>query len=895
MTLRPTFTNAVLPAKKDQYIVQDSSHVLSGTIDEVVERISTQEPYFARQEPDSESRESQSAYAFDADSGVWRLREPSAKGEAILICGGSLLYDRLLERTAQAGDSYNFEQFFSGLRKSITSGDLAIASLNATVADMYPRTSEMSGTISGRGHYSNARSEYLNGIRYAGFHALALSNGYNLDAGVRGALATEQNVSEHELVPAGLGRDQKPLFEVNGIRIALLSYSMEVNLAETLTGEGRTALLSEFDEQRAAADIQQARERGAQFIVCYLDARTLKNKFSRKDRETAAKFLADAGAGYVICTQPSAITPYSRHLTPGGRSVPIASGMGALMAGIDRPYTKTSLLLRIALRITAEGTVEMSDSYIPTQRQPWERGGILPVAAAHKYFGTSGLDEETITKVQQTLRRLLGREINVDNTRRQTHRTAGSPQFSPAEISRILDVKFGPRTIEMLGSAYHKPLEIVGTYDTLREGTCAVLMKYHRGHPDWKTVFRGISQDQLGETAPAMVIATKQVPNIPTLVVDDPWQAYITLVAAVREKYSPFTIAVTGTAGKTTTKEMLSTVFPRHMQTLYLNGNWNTEATAASSIMKLTEDDKAYIQEVHGATPGSASANSRITKPNISIITSIAEGHLEQMGSLENIIKGKLGIIDGLVEGGLLILNNDNEHLRDVSPAVRTIRYGIEDGNVDYRARNVRAESQRQTFEIVEPDGTVHQAELAIPGLHNVSNAMATFTAAREAGIPAHVILAGLSRYRSSSTRQNIMDHGGYRIFLDAYNSNVLSLGNALDTLEDLEPAAEGGRRIVVMGDMGEQGDKFVENHRLMGEKISKMNFDLFFGVGEGTAYTAEIVKDSPIQTSHFDEFEDLIAALSKQIRPGDVLLFKAAGAVDLAKNVVFPLFGKIV
>ncbi|NAZ16815.1 hypothetical protein GT020_12200 [Glutamicibacter soli] len=875
--------------------MQEINHVLSGTIDEVVERISTLEPFFAKQESEPQTTEGGNDFTYDAATGTFRRPEDTARGEAILIAGGSLLYDRMLERTAQAAGAYNFEQFFSGLRKSIASGDLAIASLNATVADMYPRTSEMSATISGRGHYSNARREYLEGIHYAGFRALALSNGYNLDAGARGALTTRQNVATHGIVPFGLGRYKAPIFEVNGIRIALLSYSLEVNLSETLTAEGRDALLNIFDAQRAAADVANAKQRGAQFILCYLDGRAPGNKFSRKDREEAAGVLAEAGASYVVCTQPTAITRYSRHTTADGRVVPVASGMGALMAGIDRPYTKISLLLRITLRQLPDGSLDVSDSYIPTQRQPWERGGILPVAAAHRYFGTSELDEETIGKVESTLRRLLGRDITADNTRHMTHRTPGSPQFSPAEISRILGVKFSESDIALLGEAYHRPMEIVGTKDSFRSGTCAVIMQHSRGNPKWRTNFPAIQPTQFEADKPSLVIANKEISGLPSLVVTDPWEAFIKLVYSVRDKYTPFTIAVTGTAGKTTTKEMLSAVLPRYGQTLCLTGNWNTEMTAASTIMKLTPNDKFFIQEVHGATPGSASANSRMVRPDIAVITSIADGHLEQMGTVENILENKLGIADGLRKDGLLILNDDNEYLHHAEPHANTKRFGIENENADYKARNVIAEGQHQSFEIVEPNGSVHAAELSIPGLHNVSNALAAFAAARESGVPSHVIIAGLSRYRSSATRQNIMDVGGYRIFLDAYNSNVLSLSNALDTLQLLEPAAEGGRRIVVMGDMGEQGAKLVENHQLIGHKIADMDFDMFFGIGEGTAHTARIVRESQISTWHFMEFENLIAELSRQIRPSDVLLFKAAGAMNLTKNVVFPLFGKIV
>jgi UDP-N-acetylmuramoyl-tripeptide--D-alanyl-D-alanine ligase len=352
-------------------------------------------------------------------------------------------------------------------------------------------------------------------------------------------------------------------------------------------------------------------------------------------------------------------------------------------------------------------------------------------------------------------------------------------------------------------------------------------------------------------------------------------------------------VAVTGTAGKTTTKEMLGEVFDRHFRTLHVEGNYNTMRTAGLVVQKLSPDDEAYIQEVHGGSPGAARMLSTVIGPDVCLITSIGEAHLEQMGSLEAIIEGKMQIIEGMGPDGTLILNEDNPHLRAQRPDVRTVRYSIEDREVDYRARDIRRVGDSLEFEIVGPDG-VHPAVVGSRGMHNVSNALGVFAAGREAGIPAQTIIAGISRYRPSSTRQNLVEVGGYSLLVDAYNSNPISLESGVETLCEI-PIEPGGRRIAVLGDMGEQGDRFDENHRAVGDMLARYPVDLVICSGPGMQLAAQRLHDHGIEVHHHGSFEDLAASLHAEVSPIDIVLFKAAGAVDLEKKVVFPAFGRVI
>lgn len=874
------------------YGLPEAPSELAGSIEELVQRFSREEPRFAQQ-TDVGVTGTGSSFKFDKASSIWKREDSTAVGEAVLLCTGSLMYDRVMESYASVGSDYQYRHVFKGLRKLMDSGDLVVGSLGCLVADMYPTVTRMSHSLSGRGHYTNARIEYLDALRYAGFDALALAHPFNLAAGVRGALATEQNVLDQQMIPSGLGISKAPLFEVNGIRIGLVSYTLRSTLTDTLTEEGRAQLLNTFNPQSVRNDIGDLKARGAEFVLAYLDTRSEDSRYRYAQREQSAKELANCGADYVVCTAPITMSRYTQFDTEDGRRVPIATSLGTLAAGIGAPYTRGSAVLRVTLRRNHEGRIEIADTYVPVQRHVGEHGGLLPIAVAHDFYGISRLKSAEKVEVQGRIGRILGRQIPIDPARRVSTVTPARPQHSPKEISQLLGVKFSTEALAALGDRLHEPISVAATPDGLSGDSCAIVMQFTRGRTG-TTYFKGIASEHLERKNPVMAISEKDISSIPTLVVPNAWQAYMSLVSATRDRYAPFTVAVTGTAGKTTTKDMLGVVFPQHMQTLHITGNGNTEIRAASSIHQLSTDDRAFIHEVHGATPGSASAHSKMLRPDVAIITSIGEGHLQQMGSLENIVRGKLSIIEGLSEDGVLILNNDNEYLRGLTPEVPTIRYGIEDPNVHYHARNIRSFSKYLEFEIVEPDGIAHFVRLYLTGKHNVSNALAVFAAARQALIPVHKIVAGLSRFRPSATRQNIIEVGGYKVFLDAYNSNVLSMTLSLEALEEIECGTPDGRRIVVMGDMGEQGSKFVENHELIGRRMSELNLDLFYGLGEGTAYTAEALASSSIEVSHFTEADDLIRALGRDLRPGDVILFKGAGSVNLPETVVYPLLGRI-
>lgn len=859
----------------------------AGNDDDLVRRYSVSEPSLALQHPETDS-ESASGYVLQPGvESVWKRERDTAVHEAVVMCAGSIVYDRLLEQKGRVGSSYEFKSAFKHLRASFESADLAVGSFGQLVADDAPAMSVMTSRYA-EGHYGVARSRILDAVRFAGIHCLALANPFNLDLGVRGVLSSEDAVIKHGLIPSGLGRRKLPVFAVNDIRIAVLSHTLDQYRTERITPEGASELLNAFDAEQVEETVAQARAEGARFVIGYLDCSSADSQYRLADRRKAGQDMAERGVDYVICVNSRVMSTYYRHRTRDGRVVPIASSLGTLVSGAPHPTNDVSVLLKITVRSGPDGDIEFEDSMIPVKRLPGSYDSLPVTVPLQQLYSTSNAPEQ-FDEALGTVRKRIGDTLTEGADRRVTVHSHYQPQVSLLEATQILNAEFSALDAETLKDSAVKPVSCIAVRkDDLRSDCVAVVAQRTTVHH----FADRISNEEAQASGARFAIAERAVPGIPTLVVDDPWNAYLDLLRSIRSRYQPITVAVTGTAGKTTTKDMLGEALRREFSTLHSVGNGNTVTRVGNSIQKLRAEDEVYLQEVHEGTIGSAGLISDLIDPNICVITSVADGHLDQMGSIETVVAENMSIIDGLSDDGVLILNNDSPLLRAQTPAVRTLRYSQHDASCDYSAAKIVSDGDTVKFDIVAPDGS-YPAVLHLPGVHNVSNALASFAAAHVAGVPAHKIIAGLSRYRPAAQRQNLLEVGGYRVLLDAYNSNVLSMSSALDALLSMK-VGNGGRHVVIMGDMGEQGDKFEVNHKLIGRYLSELRVDVLLCTGKGSAHTAAVARGSGIQAVHVGSTKDLVRVVSEVIRPGDALLFKAAGAFNFTENVFRRLFGKM-
>lgn len=398
------------------------------------------------------------------------------------------------------------------------------------------------------------------------------------------------------------------------------------------------------------------------------------------------------------------------------------------MSGKVTEKNQFSAILKLVLYKLKDGKIKIKDRYIPMKRFEQFENIFLPVVPSLSYY-YPGYRVKDFAKVKKSLAEMIEDEIQVSKERKVKMSTKNYPQLTYQEIYDILEVK--PSWKEKRRIELKKMVPTIATRKKeLKEGCVAVIVKY-QGYK--KAEYEMTIEDAIQKRA-ALIIAEESCDKIPCIVVESCKNVCKKLYRTIAAKYDPITVAITGTVGKTTTKELMSDVFDTHYRTLHIEGNNNTFYSVGTILQKLQKQDEAYIQEVHGGTKDSAQNISDIIRPDIAIITNIGEAHLLDMGNMENVIKGKLDIVSGLKDTGVLVVNDDNEYLKDLNiPGKRILRYSIYNKKCDYYAQNIQDMAKKIKFQIVGKEG-IFDAMLNLQGIHNVGNAVGVFACAIEAG-----------------------------------------------------------------------------------------------------------------------------------------------------------------
>lgn len=763
---------------------------------------------------------------------------------------------------------------------------MAVAAFTSLAADVYPPTELMNNEYSDSPYFKNARSEYLDAVKYGGFHCLAMSCPSNAYGGVTGILSTVENVAKKGLLCSGIGYDKNILIDINGIKTAILSYTVNCNcMKDYFTEKGIESLLNVFNEERVENDVEQLRSQGADFILAYLNCET-EQMMSIEQRKALGMKLADAGCDYVVCSIPDELSTYFRYTSKRGRSVPIATGLGTYMSGhIDSDKDFTALL-RITVYKTQEGKCDVIDRFIPLQRfesYEYYSFATVPVQAVKKNRRAL-LSRDMTTLVQQK----LGNEITILSNEKNMMKKNIIPQLTYGEIYEILGAK--PTVLDRMKLNMNKKVYIAGRKNDLQRKCAAIRLDFSSFYNVDKVQLELEDAIDVGAT---LFIDTKPCSKIPCIVVDNCKSAYIKLMKAIRKKYNPITVAITGTAGKTTTKELMSAVFDTHYKTLHVEGNNNQYVSAGVIVQKLTSEYDAYVQEVHGGSKGSARRISKMINPDIALITNIGEGHLKDMGTIENVIKGKMDIIAGLKRKGVLIIDDDNKYLHEQHPNCKTLRYSLHNESCDYYAKNIQDMGNMIKFQIVCAEGTF-DAQLNFQGIHNVSNALGVFAAGRYAGIPAYKIIAGLTHYIPDADKQNLIEVGGYKLIIDSYSSTAVSVESAIKGLSNY-PVKENERRIAIIGDIPALGEKSAEVHQSVAKRIVNYDYDLLLCFGEDSIYFADEAHRAGKEAYYFDDRKAFNRKIVDSIRPGDIILFKGGTRLHFKEETIYPIFGTII
>lgn len=376
--------------------------------------------------------------------------------------------------------------------------------------------------------------------------------------------------------------------------------------------------------------------------------------------------------------------------------------------------------------------------------------------------------------------------------------------------------------------------------------------------------------------------------QIPTYIVEDPIDCYVRLMRTLKQKHRVKTLAITGTTGKTTCKDMIQAVCATNFKTHFSKGNANVLGRVGTTIQRLPSDAEFYIQETGAVEPGIIEKAARMLEPSAALITNIGFAHIgEYGGKQDNVLADKLSLDKYLPDDGVFFVNWDDEILRNKKFIHTVISYSLASPESDYWAESIREVDAGVNFDIVERQtGSRTQARLHVAGKHNVLNAVAAFAVGRWAGIEPEKIVRGLASFRTTGTRQNLRMIGGQKVLVDCFNASELAILSTAETLESLSIKAD-GRRVYVIGDIPRLGESSESIHRQVGRDLAAyQSISKFFLFGQNMKFTAEELKFAGRDVYHTLDRNQLNSELATQIRFEDVVAFKAGAPTAMALTV---------
>lgn len=372
--------------------------------------------------------------------------------------------------------------------------------------------------------------------------------------------------------------------------------------------------------------------------------------------------------------------------------------------------------------------------------------------------------------------------------------------------------------------------------------------------------------------------------------VEDSLEALYKIAEAKREMYKIPVIAITGSVGKTSTKDIVASVVSKKYKTLKTIGNNNNNIGLPFTLLRL-EDEEAMVLEMGMNHFGEISLLSRIAKPDICIITNIGTSHIGNLGSRENILKAKLEILEGN-PNATIIINNDNDLLKkwydENKMNNKIITYGIHEKS-DIMGNEIVLKGDESDFICnIKKDEEKFKVKVPVGGEHFVLNALCAVSVGKELGISTDEIVSGIEEFELTKKRMEITQINGTKIINDAYNASYESMKASLKYLSECKEK----NKIAILGDMFELGEYTEQLHRKVGKEVEKNQIDILICSGNYSKYIIDQAKQSGMKENNIYYFEDkekIPQELKKLVIGNDVILIKASNATkfyELAEKI---------
>lgn len=638
-----------------------------------------------------------------------------------------------------------------------------------------------------------------------------------------------------------------------------------IGMAIAREGEVDSELLSET----VLKDIVYARQQGVDYIVAYISRETHKSTTATPYEAAHLYRLVNLGCKAVICTNPAGIH------------------VGGDIARMDKTYANAIASIGSIFGTHEEGihaALAVRHKLIPSQDDSLYivNKGYIPL-----YNPSNGNQFEHIMRIDYH-----------NGEHRRDPEMMKALEYIEDETGKLRDI----RNILTIGDICNileveMPKEYAHLADASVGKVCARSFEVNSGdvlffrepfedpnddEPKPLEIRMRIVEKGLDRGARFIFSYTDLDKSIPHVKLDNAREAHITVCAALRQFFEVRTIGITGSVGKTSTKDMLFNVLEQKYATFRNLRNSNTQVNIGMHIQNFRGEYEFYIQEIGGGRPGGASRHSRMILPEATVITNIGHAHIGNYGSQEKIMESKLGIIDGMDEKGTLFLNADDPLLVDAKVDVETVFYGVNNQNADYYADNIHEENGETHFDIVHGDHRV-KAVLHVLGEYNVLNAVCCYAIGIKFGLCDEEIVAGIANFETSGVRQNLISVAGYSLFVDCFNASPKSIDSSLSVLDKIETDQ---KKIAVIGDVTGMAELSHEIHVEIGNIVKEHQMDILVCYGEESKIVYQMAKEAGINAYHFTQPEALESFLGAESKPGDVLLFKGSSKMLLAEKI---------
>ena len=386
----------------------------------------------------------------------------------------------------------------------------------------------------------------------------------------------------------------------------------------------------------------------------------------------------------------------------------------------------------------------------------------------------------------------------------------------------------------------------------------------------------------------AVIVEQKKVPaRLPAcavLVVKNTRAALGQLAAVYRKEFDLPVIAVGGSNGKTTVKELMASALSQKLKTLWSEASFNNDIGVPLTLLRLEKSHQAAVLEAGTNHPGELVPLVKMIQPRLGVLTNIGREHLEFFGDLAGVVQEEGALAELLPADGRLFVNGDNEWTEPIVQRTRAavVRVGLGEKN-DWRAGKVRLDKNGATFRVDAPKAEFSgEYRINLLGRHQVANALFAIAASEELGLGRAEIQRGLAGCQPPKMRLQFWEAGGVRVLDDTYNANADSTIAALETLCDLPLQ---GRRVAVLGDMNELGAHSEAAHAEVGRHAAKLGIGQLFAVGKMAPVTAGAAREAGLaRVIEFADVEAALKAMKSFLKAGDVVLLKASRTVRLER-----------